>query len=233
MKPTILLLAVFSAVAFSSCNTAYKTGQTPDDVYFSPTAPEDEYVRVEKKDDNRRYEGTDEYYDDRYLRMRVQNRNRWSELDEWYYYGNRYTFAYSYYSPWGIHNPWNPYTYWNCAYNPYYHGSVIIGPNSPTYSKPRVFNLNAFNSNSLTNNTYNNPKSRGINFGNNSGNFGNNSYNNPVRGNNAGSFLRDIFSGGSNSSGSKPSSSSGSNTNSSSSGSSSGSKGSSAPARRF
>ncbi len=232
MKPSILLLAVISAVAFSSCNTAYKTGQTPDDVYYSPITPEAEYVRVEKKEERPRYESTDEYYDDRYLRMRVRNRDRWSELDDWYYYGNRYTYAYSFYNPWGIHNPWNPYTYWNCAYNPYYHGTVIIGPSSPTYSKPRFFNLNAYNNNSLTQNTYNPKIPRGINVG--STNFGNNSYNNSSRGNNAGSFLRDLFSGGNNSSssGSKPSSTP-SNSSSSSSGSSSGSKGSSAPTRRF
>ena len=229
MKPSILLLAVIFAVAFSSCTTAYKTGQTPDDVYYSPVTPEDEYVRTEKKEE-KRYESTDEYYDDRYLRMRVQNRTRWSELDDWYYYGNRYTYAYSYYNPWGIHNPWTPYTYWNCAYNPYYHGSVIIAPNSPTYSKPRFFNLSAYNNNSLTNNTYN-PKATRITIGN-SGNFGNNSYNSPSRGSNSGSFLRDLFSGGSSgSSGTKSSSSPA--PSSSSSGSSSGSKGASAPTRRF
>ena len=31
-----------------------------------------------KKEDDRRYRGSDEYYEDRYLRMRVQNRYRWS-----------------------------------------------------------------------------------------------------------------------------------------------------------
>jgi uncharacterized membrane protein YgcG len=231
MKPSILLLAVISAVAFSSCTTAYKTGQTPDDVYFSPATPEDEYVRVEKRE-QRRYEGSDEYYEDRYLRMRVGNRYRWSELDD-YYYGSRYNYAY--YNTWGIHNPWNPYTYWNCNFNPYYGGGVIIGPKSPTYARPRTFNLNAYNNNSLTNNTYN-PKAGRINIGGNSGNNNNNnSYNSPGRSNNnTGSFLRDLFSGGnSNSSSGSKSSSSGSSSSSSSSGSSSGSKGSSAPARRF
>lgn len=232
MKPSILLLAVLSAVAFSSCTTAYKTGQTPDDVYFSPATPEDEYVRVEKRE-QRRYEGSDEYYEDRYLRMRVGNRTRWSELDD-YYYGSRNNYAY--YNTWGIHNPWNPYTYWNCNFNPYYGGGVIIGPKSPTYSKPRTFNLNAYNNNSLTNNTYN-PKGGRINLGNisgNSGSYGNSNYNTPSRGSNAGSFLRDVFSGGNNnsSSGSKSSSSSSPSSGSSSS-SSSGSSGSSAPVRKF
>ena len=59
MKPSILLLAL-TAAAFSSCTTAYKTGQTPDDVYFSPTRPQEEYVRVEKQDD-RYYRGSDDY----------------------------------------------------------------------------------------------------------------------------------------------------------------------------
>ena len=51
MKRQILLLAI-TAAALSSCTTAYKTGQTPDDVYFSPTRPQDEYVRVEEKEEH-------------------------------------------------------------------------------------------------------------------------------------------------------------------------------------
>jgi hypothetical protein len=47
MKSSVLLLALVVA-ALSSCTTAYKTGQTPDDVYYSPTRPQDEYVRMEK-----------------------------------------------------------------------------------------------------------------------------------------------------------------------------------------
>ena len=48
MKSKILLLALIVAV-LSSCTTAYKTGQTPDDVYYSPTRPQDEYVRTQKE----------------------------------------------------------------------------------------------------------------------------------------------------------------------------------------
>jgi hypothetical protein len=81
MKYAILLL-VLSVVVFSSCTTAYKTGQTPDDVYYSPARPQDEYVQTEKKDDQYRY--SDDYYEDRYLRMKVSNRYRWSDLDDWY-----------------------------------------------------------------------------------------------------------------------------------------------------
>lgn len=36
---TKILLVALSVAAFSSCSTAYKTGQTPDDVYYSPVKP--------------------------------------------------------------------------------------------------------------------------------------------------------------------------------------------------
>jgi hypothetical protein len=50
MKPAILLL-VLSAVVLGSCTSAYKTGQTPDDVYFSPERQQDKYVDVKENND--------------------------------------------------------------------------------------------------------------------------------------------------------------------------------------
>lgn len=230
MKPSILLLAFATAAAFSSCTTAYKTGQTPDDVYFSPLRAEDEYVSREDRND-RKYRGTEEeYYDDRYLRMKVRNRYRWSDLDEWYYYGNRYNSVY--YNNWN--NPWTPYSYWNACYNPYYYGTVYVTPKTVnTYSGPRRFNLNSYNSNALTNSNYSNPK-----FGNSNYNpqGSNTIYNNTRTRNNdgnTGSFLRNIFNNGNSSS--STSNNSTNSSSSSSSGSSSGSSGSgsSAPVRKF
>lgn len=129
--------ALFILLGFSffigSCTTAYKTGQTPDDVYNSPAPPQDEYANVRKSDEKRYrdYESYDDEdyadYDDRYLRMKVRNRYRWSDLDDWYYYGNRYNF--SFYNNWNYwndpfywNNPWSPVSYWNMYYNPYYSG---------------------------------------------------------------------------------------------------------------
>ena len=231
MKRQILLLAI-TAAALSSCTTAYKTGQTPDDVYFSPTRPQDEYVRVEEKEEPR----YDEYnYDDRYLRMKVHNRSRWSDLDDIYFYNPRY--SYTSYNNWN--NPWSPYTYWNYYYNPYCGGNYIITNPKTTvaYNLPRIFNLNTYNSNNLlsassylnpkANNTSNNKPVRIFGSSNNNSNSNSNS--------NAGSMLRNIFGSSNNnssSSGSSGSSSSGSSTKSSSSGSS-GSSGSSAPVRKF
>ena len=111
MKTVILLLAV-SAAALGSCNTAYKTTQTPDDVYFSPLRPVEE--RTARNDDDQQRD--DSYYEDRYLRMKVHNYNRWSTLDDWYYDANQYRYT-SYNYAFG-YNPWTPYTYWNSYYNP-------------------------------------------------------------------------------------------------------------------
>ena len=235
MKSQFLLLALIAA-AFSSCTTAYKTGQTPDDVYFSPPRAQDEYVRVDKKEEPT-YQSRDDYYDDRYLRMRVHNRMQWSELDDYYYYGNRYD--YSYYNSFYWSNPWSPCSYWNSHYNPYYQSYVVITPKSPVFNHPRTVNLNTYNSTMLTNSQYSNPNNpkggtRPLNSYTPSNTTS--SYHNTNSG--AGNFLRNVFnsgsggnSGSSGNSGSRSSSSSSSSSGGSSSGGHSG--GGSAPVRRF
>ena len=135
MKLYLPLLAL-TALTISSCSTAYKTGQTPDDVYYSPASPQDEYVVVEKTDD-RSYRGED-YYEDRYLRNRINNRYRYSALDD--YYNNPYAYnSYGYYNSWN--SPWNSYYTWNSYYNPYYsgyggYGGGIIIKNPGRYVPP-------------------------------------------------------------------------------------------------
>ncbi len=151
MKSVILLLFV-SAALFTGCTTAYKTGQTPDDVYYSPARPQEEYVRAEKEED-RRSTYDDAYYDDRYLRMKVRNRYRWNDLNDWYYF-ERYGFGYNYYFG-SFHNPYNS---WNYYYNPYscccYGQTIYVNPKATAYTpavKPRSFNLGGY-----TNTNYNN-----------------------------------------------------------------------------
>lgn len=131
MKKFTILLLFGLVIAFASCTTAYKSGQTPDDVYSSPAPPQDENMaKVRPNERQYRYYNEDEYdeyedYDDRYLRMKVRNRQRWSDLDDWYYYGDRYN--YSYYNnlwywndPFYWNDPWSPVSYWNTFYNPYW-----------------------------------------------------------------------------------------------------------------
>jgi hypothetical protein len=155
MKPLTLLLALSVVAALTSCSTAYKTGQTPDDVYYSTARPQEDEVRDETKDEERTYTYNDEYYDDRYLRMKVHNRYRWSDLNDWYYY-DKYSYTSFYY--WGSYN--NPYTSWNYYYNPYCccHNSYFAVGNYKAYTPPvvkRNFNLAGY-----TNTSYNNINSR-------------------------------------------------------------------------
>ena len=223
MKRQILLLAI-TAAALSSCTTAYKTGQTPDDVYFSPTRPQDEYVRVEEKEEPRYDE---HYYDDRYLRMKVHNRTQWDYLDDWYSY-ERYGYSVNRY--YGSY--YNPYTSWNYYYNPYCRNNVIayypgqtghpgvinVAQNVP---KPRSFNLASY-----TNTNYNNANS---NVKMNSYKSGNSRpvYNNRNSNDGFSNTLKQIFNSGSSNSNSTYTPPSRSYSPSSSSPSSSGSSGSS------
>jgi len=209
-----IILCALLALVISSCTTAYKSSQTPDDVYYSPERPREEYVRVEPKKEKYQY---DEYYDeDRYLRMKARNYRRWSEFDnDWYSYS-------PYYNRHNLYNPWNSYTYWNYYYNPYCRNNVVIvNPKTAVYNKPRQYNLHVFDDPQVSSK---NPKtSTRVHVPANGSNSNNDNYRGS--GNNAGDFLRGTF-GNNNSSGSSSntkttSSSSGSSSSSSSSGSSS------------
>lgn len=249
MKLSIFLLAL-TAAAFSSCTSAYKTGQTPDDVYFSPGREEkaQEYVQLQKQDD-RSYRGSDDYYEDRYLRMRMQNRYRWSVLDDYYFY-NTYAYnPYGYYNSWN--SPWNSYYTWNNYYNPYYGGvhcypGPIIIKNPVNFTPPSravAFNPAAYNTNSNSNRNV----IGGRSINNSYNNTNNTRYNNSNSNRSSfGESVRKVFSS-SNSNGNNYNSNSNSNNNStptrsytpssssssssSSSGSSSGGGGGSRPPR--
>jgi hypothetical protein len=146
MKTTISFALLSVVVLLQSCATAFRTGQTPDDVYFSPARPEEEYVSFQRQETRRYRVATDEY-EDRYLRMRVQDRLRWDELNDWYTYERNTLGLNSYFSP-----SLNPYVSWNHYYNPYYSNypyqySLNSGTTTAvksTYTKPRMFNLNSY-----------------------------------------------------------------------------------------
>jgi len=236
MKLYLPLLA--SVIAFVSCSTAYKTGQTPDDVYFSPARERDEYVRVEKNDD-RQYRDDESYREDRYLRMKTSYR-RYLVLDDYdYYTGSNYYGNYDLYryNNWGYYNRgyvtppfytsyyYNPY-YYNPYYShPYYSGVVLGNVQRPVYTKPRGTNLNTYYPNS---DSYNSNNSRVRTYAPSSNN--NDNYRNS--GTNAGGFLRNTLGSGNSNTSSQSSSNTSSSSSSSSSGSSS-SGSSSTPVRKF
>ena len=216
MKPSLLILALISAVSFTGCSTAYRTGQTPDDVYYAAAKPQNEdedrdrdEVRNEK--DNAYNE---EYYDDRFLRMKVRNHRQWSNLDNWYYY-DKYSSFYSYY--YGSYN--NPYNSWNYYYNPYcschtnfytYYGNIKYPAVAPVIK--RNFNLAGY-TNTKYNNTGGSYRAPAIKS--------TRTYNTTNNNNNEGGILKNIFNRD-NSSGNRtytPSTNTGSGGNSGSGGS--------------
>ena len=123
-----ILLITLSVAAFSSCSTAYKSGQTPDDVYYSPVK------YVDEKQNNNQDEAKKEDKQDVTIRMSTRDR-RWREFDDDYRYNN------------------SPYHYCTCNcnnngyyYNPYYSPWPLYSTyTTPVNKTPRTANLNTYN----------------------------------------------------------------------------------------
>ncbi len=141
MNTKLLLLAV-SAAALSSCSTAYKSGQTPDDVYFSPVRTYEE--NNTRRDDNRNI-ARDYDMEERQIRMGVNNR-RWRYFDNDINY-NPYLYGYNY----GYY--YNPYYSVFPVYNP-----VVVVVNNPKNTTPRRVNLGGYGSGYNNTNPVYNPK---------------------------------------------------------------------------
>lgn len=135
MNTKILLIAL-SAAAFSSCSTAYKTGQTPDDVYYSPVRPDK--PKVEKEEDyEKRYVSQYRNRPTDYRIMMSIRDNRWRDLDYDYDYGYQYQ-----YSPYSFSSGYTNYGYY---YNPCYNTWPVYTKLSvPVNSTPRKVNLNSY-----------------------------------------------------------------------------------------
>ena len=72
MQAKILLIAL-SVAAFSSCTTAYKSGQTPDDVYYSPARYVNDHSRFDSNENKTVYNNSSDAYE---IQTGVHNR-RW------------------------------------------------------------------------------------------------------------------------------------------------------------
>ncbi len=203
----VLLLSVLAVTLLSGCSTAFKNGQTPDDVYYSPGRELGDEVLIQK-DQQRQKEAYQAYIssmDDRYLRMKVANRYRWGGIDNFdYWYDSRYDFGsynYQYY------NSLNPYAYWSpgfglgMGYGNYYPGRYGWGWSSPVYTVVHYYSL-----------APRNPGPGGYTFGSNITAYQNKTYDNSNYGykdsktgafvpsgsnSNFGSLLKRVFSGSS------------------------------------
>ncbi len=178
MKINFLLLAIIIATV-SSCSTSYKTGQTPDDVYYSPARLQNNEVRKEKDKEE------DVYYttEDRDSRRSVSNR-RYRRYDRYDTYDrNNYPYGYNTY----------PQVYGNPKYEA-----------TQNTSQPRKSNLGAYSPTPSTpdsSNTYN-PKFGRQNNGTTTNpvrTFGNQSNPSSTNGSGFGNMMRRVFSGTNNS----------------------------------
>ena len=170
------LLLVGAIAAFSSCSSAYRVGQTPDDVYYSPAPPQEEYVTSENQQDkdSYAYNNNSNNIEDLAIRRGITDpgfRNNFSfdlGLGYGYYpydtYGSAFYNPYSYYNPYGYTGvTFYPYynNYYNSFYSPYvnyyspyyssYYPTVYYtskpGNSVSNYSGPRRYNLGVYNVN--------------------------------------------------------------------------------------
>jgi hypothetical protein len=171
MNIKFLLLAI-ATITLASCSTAYKSGQTPDDVYYSPVRGIDEKAEVKQKREERRENYTADNYEEIDIRMSARNR-RWRDLNDEYDYNcyydpYRYGYNYGYY------------------YNPYYYNRPVFLPGyaivNPKNTAPRTTNLGSYTNNTLVVANNKTGETRWIGP--------NRSYNNS---NNNGSFIRRII----------------------------------------
>jgi uncharacterized membrane protein YgcG len=135
-----------AAATISSCSTVYKSGQTPDDVYFSPVK------KVEVREESRQeYSQTEtqkqETREESIARRGIYDR-RWRDLNDDDDYNNRYnhhcncycnSYGYGYYN--------NPYYLPRPYYYPSYGYRYV-----PANNTPRMVNLQAYNPTMTANN---------------------------------------------------------------------------------
>nr|WP_294905080.1 hypothetical protein [uncultured Lacibacter sp.] len=157
---TRILLVGLIAAGMTSCAT-YRTGQTPDDVYYSPARESEAYVQTDRDDDGR-VSYNDRSLEDRRLRQQIRD-PRFRFDDDVYWNTPRYN-SWGWntwnnpYNTWGWNSWNNPYNSWawNSGWNHYGYGGfggyynawnspficipgannliVISGPAAPKYS---------------------------------------------------------------------------------------------------
>lgn len=170
MTNKILPLLLASIALLSSCSSVYKSAQTPDDVYYSPAREVKEVDRNNNREEIR-YEESITNAEDRYLRMRIQNR-RWSTIDDYDYWNDaRYSYScncicnppYSYYDPYNakyrFYKDYGWVYYGSPYYNypPYYHSPVYYKKPPAITAPVSKANIAAYKNRSYNNSNNNVP----------------------------------------------------------------------------
>lgn len=140
MVTRILLIGLIAA-GMTSCAT-YRTGQTPDDVYYSPGRVNETYVQVDRDEDDR-VSYNDRTLEDRRLRQQIRD-PRFRFDDDIYWNTPRYN-SWGWntwnnpYNTWGWNTWSNPYNSW--AWNTHGYGGYYNSWNSPYICIPGSNNL--------------------------------------------------------------------------------------------
>ncbi len=113
MKTKHLLLSGL-IVILASCSSAYRTGQTPDDVYYSPAPVQNVYVTTSNEDERDSYAYNNSNYnnEDMEIRRGIKDIRYRNNVSIGLGYGHGY----------------NPYGYNSYGYNPYGYNSYSYDP---------------------------------------------------------------------------------------------------------
>jgi hypothetical protein len=128
-KLILMSLVVLSMISTGCTSLQQTTVAATDDLYYTPNNKETPaQANVSKQNRNRYQEDSEEegdeyqeyqtYPDDRYLRLKVANRNRWDAIDDFGYW-NDPRFNYAYYPSYGGWNSWYSGFYGSSWYNPF------------------------------------------------------------------------------------------------------------------
>lgn len=155
---TNLLPLLLAVSLLSSCAT-YQSGQTPDDVYYSPGR--DAIARTDKEEYDESY-----VKDDNYLRRRVSNRRRWGSIDDFGYWNDpRFDVRFGNWNSWNTMG-WNTMGWNSWGWNSWNRPAFGWGMGGNGWGSPLI----------LVNN-FKNP-SRGTNTGSSATAYRNRNYNN-------------------------------------------------------
>ncbi len=158
MNPKFLLI-VLAIAGLSSCTTAYKIGQTPDDVYYSPAPQQEAYVNTSSDETDNAYISPE----DQQIRRHINN-PRLRRYDYDYDYGYNYPYVnnnlYGYNNSYSYGYGYNSYSYgygFSNNYYPYAYSPIYIYPKviqtQPAYSGARKYNLGTYRTPSISANS--------------------------------------------------------------------------------
>ena len=154
---------LFVILLFLTSCTTYRFGHMPDELYYYSNGIQisDRKIRQEE------YQNYTSSRDVNYLRMRVNNRTRWSLIDDFDYWNSPFQFPSFGFNPFWTYNMnffGNPYMfpYWNrpmfYQFNPYY---IFPIQTKPTFKPSSSFSI-LFAS---RNRVFNNQNSNSSNYG--------------------------------------------------------------------